>query len=52
MDVGIAGQIDRPFLPQFRLSLTDVSHVTWRVAPVEITGGTKGSAQRARTLKA
>jgi hypothetical protein len=28
VEVGIAGQIDRPFLAQFRPSLTEVSHVT------------------------
>jgi hypothetical protein len=27
VEVGIAGQIDRPFLAQFRPSLTEVSHV-------------------------
>jgi hypothetical protein len=52
MEVGIAGQIDRPFLAQFRPSLTEVSHITWRGAPLEMTGGTKGGEQRARTLKA
>jgi hypothetical protein len=51
MKVGIVGQIDQPFLAQFRPSLTVVSHVAWRAAPLEITGGTKGVAQRARTLK-
>jgi hypothetical protein len=52
MDVGIAAQIDRPFLVQFRPSLTEVAHVAWRGAPLEMTGGTKGGAQRARTSKA
>jgi hypothetical protein len=52
VEVGIAGQIDRPFLAQFRPSLTEVFHVAWRGAPLEMTGGTKGGAQRARTLKA
>jgi hypothetical protein len=52
MKVGIAGQIDRPFLAQFRPSLPEVSHVAWREAPLEMTGGTKGGAQRAHTLKA
>jgi hypothetical protein len=27
VEVGIAGQIDRPFLAQFHPSLTEVSHV-------------------------
>jgi hypothetical protein len=27
VEVGIAGQIDRPLLAQFRPSLTEVSHV-------------------------
>jgi hypothetical protein len=44
VEVKIAGQIDRPFLAQFRPSLTEVCHVACR--------GTKGGAQRARTLKA
>jgi hypothetical protein len=52
VEVGITGQIDRSFLAQFRPSLTEVFHVAWRGAPLEITGGTKGGAQRARTLKA
>jgi hypothetical protein len=52
MEVGIAGQIDRSFLAQFRPSLTEVSHVAWRGAPLEMTGGTKGGTQRARILKA
>jgi hypothetical protein len=50
--VGIAGQVDRPFLAQFRPSLKVVSHVAWRGAPLEMTGGTKCGAQRASTLKA
>jgi hypothetical protein len=29
VEVWIAGQIDRPFLAQFRPLLTEVSHVTW-----------------------
>jgi hypothetical protein len=37
---------------QFCPSLTEVSHVTWRGVPLEMTGGTKGIARRARTLKA
>jgi hypothetical protein len=52
VEVGIAGQIDRPFLAQLRLSLTEVSSVAWRGAPLDMTGETKGGAQRARTLKA
>jgi hypothetical protein len=52
MEVGIAGQTDRPLLAQFRPLLTEVSHVAWHGAPLEMTGGTKGGAQRARTLKA
>jgi hypothetical protein len=47
VEVGIASQIDRPFLTQIRPSLTEVTHVAWRGA-----GGTKGGAQRALTLKA
>jgi hypothetical protein len=52
VEVVIAGQIDRPFFAQFRPSLTEVSHVTWREAPLEMTGQTKGGAQGAPTLKA
>jgi hypothetical protein len=52
VEAGIAGQIYRPFLPSFRHSLTEVSHVTLRGAPLEMTGGIKVGAQRARTLKA
>jgi hypothetical protein len=52
MEVGIAGQIDRPFLAQFRPLLTEVSHVAWRGAPLEMTGGTTGGVKRAHTLKA
>jgi hypothetical protein len=33
-------------------SLTEVSYVTWRGVPLEMTGRTKGGALRARTLKA
>jgi hypothetical protein len=43
VEVGIAGQ--------FRPSLIEVSYVACRVAPLEMTGGTKGGAQRARTFK-
>jgi hypothetical protein len=52
VEVGIAGQIDQLFLAQFHPSVTEVSHVAWRGAPLEMMGGTKGGAQRARTLKA
>jgi hypothetical protein len=51
VEVGIAGKIDRQFIAQFRPSLTEVSHVTWREAPLEMTGGTKGGAQRASSLR-
>jgi hypothetical protein len=51
VEVGIADKIDRPFLSQFRPSLTEVSHVAWREAPLEMTGGTKGGAQRASSLR-
>jgi hypothetical protein len=44
MEVGIAGKIDRP-------SLTEVSHVAWCWAPLEMMDGTKDSAQRARSLR-
>jgi hypothetical protein len=46
-----AGKIDRPFLAQFCPSLTEVSHVAWRGAPLEMTDGTKGGAQRANSLR-
>jgi hypothetical protein len=52
VEVGITGHIDRPFFAQFHHSLTGVSHVAWCGAPLERIGGTKGGAQRARTLKA
>jgi hypothetical protein len=52
VEVWIAGQIDQPFLAQFYPSLTEVSHVVWRGAPVEMTGGTKGGTQTAHTLNA
>jgi hypothetical protein len=51
VEVGIIGKIDRPFLTQFCPSLTEVPHVTWRGAPLEMTGGTKGGAQRASSLR-
>jgi hypothetical protein len=51
VEVGISGKIDWPFLAQFRPSLTEVSHVAWRGAPLKITGGTKGGAQRASSLR-
>jgi hypothetical protein len=49
--VGIAGKIDQPFLAQFRPSLIEVFHVSWRGAPLQMTGGTKGGAQRASSLR-
>jgi hypothetical protein len=52
VEVGIGGQIDRSFLVQYRPSLTEVSNVALRGTPLEVEGGTKGGAQRARTLKA
>jgi hypothetical protein len=52
VEVGITGQIDRLFLAQFLPSLREVTDVDLRGAPLEMTGGTKGGAQRARTLKA
>jgi hypothetical protein len=52
MEVRIAGQIDQSFLTQFCPSITEVSHVTWHGAPLQMMGGTKGGAQTARTLKA
>jgi hypothetical protein len=51
VEVRIAGQIDRPFLAQFRPSLTEVSHFFLRGGPLEMTGGNKGT-QSTRTLKA
>jgi hypothetical protein len=51
VEVVIAGKIDRPFLAQFRPSLTEVSHVAWRGAPLEMTDGTKGGEQRASSLR-
>jgi hypothetical protein len=50
VEVGIAGKIDRPFRAQFSPSLIEVS-VAWRGAPLEMTGGTKGGAQRASSLR-
>jgi hypothetical protein len=47
VEVGITGQIDRSFLAQFHPSLTEVSYVAWRESSLEMTGGTKGVAQRA-----
>jgi hypothetical protein len=49
--VRVAGRIDRPFLAQFRPSLTEVSHVVWRGALLEMTDGTNGGAQRAHSLR-
>jgi hypothetical protein len=51
VEVRITGKIDRPFLAQFRPSLTEVSHVAWRGAPLEMTDRTKGGAQRASSLR-
>jgi hypothetical protein len=51
VEVGIAGKIDRLFLDRFRPSLTEVSHVTWRGALLEMMDGTKGGAQSARSLR-
>jgi hypothetical protein len=45
------GKTDCPFLAQFRPSLTEVSHGAWRGAPLEMTDGTKGDAQRASSLR-
>jgi hypothetical protein len=47
----ITGKIFRPFLARFLPSLTGTSHVALRTAPLEITEGTKGGAQRARNLR-
>jgi hypothetical protein len=47
MEVRIAGKIDRPFLAQFRPSLTEVSHVALHAVPVQMTDRAKGGAQRA-----
>jgi hypothetical protein len=52
VEVGIAGQIHQLFLAQFHPLQKEVSHVALRGAPLEMTGGTKGGAQTARTLKA
>jgi hypothetical protein len=46
-----ARKIDQPFLAQFRPSLTEVPHVAWHAAPLEMTEGTKGGAQRASNLR-
>jgi hypothetical protein len=51
VEVGIAGKIDRPFLAQFCPSLTEVSHVVWRGAPLVMTGGTNGGAQGASSWR-
>jgi hypothetical protein len=48
---GITGKICRPFLARFLPSLTEASHVAWRGAPLEMTEGTKGGAQRAHSLR-
>jgi hypothetical protein len=46
-----AGKIDRPFLAQFHPSLTEVSHVAWHGAPLEMMEGTNCSAQRPSSLR-
>jgi hypothetical protein len=46
VEVGFSGEIYRPFLACFLSSLPESSHVAWRGAPLELTGGTKGGAQR------
>jgi hypothetical protein len=51
VEVGITGKIDRPFLARFRPSLTEVCHVAWHGASLEMTDGTKGGAQRAHSLR-
>jgi hypothetical protein len=51
VEVRIAGKIYRPFLAQFRPSLTEVSHVALRGALLEMTDGTKGGAQRTSSLR-
>jgi hypothetical protein len=51
VEVGIAGKIDQPFLAQFLPSLTEVSHVACHGVPLEMTGGTKGSAQWAISVR-
>ena len=48
MEVGFSGEICRPFLAHFRSSLPEGSHVAWCGAPLGLTGGTKGGAQRVR----
>ena len=42
VEVRFSGKICRPFL-----ALPEGSHVAWRAAPLGLTGGTKGGAQRA-----
>jgi hypothetical protein len=49
VEVGITDQTDRAFLA--RNSALHL-HVAWRGAPLEMTGGTKGGAQRACSLYA
>jgi hypothetical protein len=51
MEVGITGKICWPFIIQFLPSLTQTSHLAWRGAPLEMTEGTKGGAQRACSLR-
>jgi hypothetical protein len=50
MEVGFLRQNNRPFLGQLRSSLTEVTHVALRGAPLEMTDKTKGVVQRCRTL--
>jgi hypothetical protein len=40
----LRGQIDRSFLAHVRPPRTEVCHVAWRGAPLEMTRGTKGGA--------
>jgi len=47
VEIGFSGEICRPFLAHFRSLLPEGSHVAWREAPLGLTGGTKGGAQRA-----
>ena len=47
VEVEFSGEICRLFLAHFRSSLPEGSHVAWRGAPLGLTGGTKGGAQRA-----
>jgi hypothetical protein len=51
VEVGVAGKIYHPFLARFQPSLTMVSHVALCGVPLEVRDGTKGGAQRARSLR-